>query len=132
MERLCLCLFSEHYFVLYQHKNVLETALVRNNTYWIHYMPNIPPSYLHILTHLIFTIALGEKFIYDFSVQIRKSRYRDLHNLFKFTLLVKIELEFESRYLFPENKYYFIFKCPSVRSISPYVFMPELKFLFFI
>lgn len=55
----------------------------------MHYMPNI--------MHSVFTATLGEKFVCDFSVQIRRLSYRDLPNLYKFLLLVRIELEFESR-----------------------------------
>lgn len=71
----------------------------------MHYLPNILSSDLHTLMHSIFTAILGEKFVCDFSVQIRRLRYRDLPNLYKFLLLVRIELEFESDNLFPENKY---------------------------
>lgn len=91
-------------------------------------MPNILPSNLHILTQLVLITTVGEKFSYDLSVQIKQSRYKDLHNLFKFILLVRIEPEFESRHLFPENKYCNRFKCPSVQSVSPYILIPGLKF----
>ena len=81
--------------------------------------------------NLIFTVALGEKFIYDLNVKIRRSTYRDLHNLFKFIQLIRTELAFESRYLFPENKFCtIIFTCPLLPSISG-IFIPELKFFFF-
>ena len=94
-------------------------------------MPSILPGYLHILIHLIFTVALGEKFIYDLNVKIRRSTYRDLHNLLKFIQLIRTELAFESRYLFPENKFCtIIFTCPLLPSISG-IFIPELKFFFF-